>query len=108
MSIAVTFCAQTKRERCHNESGDSFFRWSEAESLPHFIEAEAPGLFQLAKVFKFNSEIDPCAAAEPEPRADNAAMKGPRQSMDRDSRYDVSRKFSGPQHAVVTCRRSTH
>ena len=100
MSIAVTFCAQTKRERCDNESGDSFFRWSEAESLPHFIEPEAQGLFQLAKVFRFNSEIDPCAAAEPEPSADNAAMKGPRQSMDRDSRY-VSRKFFG----TAACRR---
>jgi len=77
MSIAVTFCAQTKCEGCDNESGDSFFRWSEAESLPHFIEPEAQGLFQLAKVFRFNSEIDPCAAAEPEPSARNAAMKGP-------------------------------
>ena len=82
MSSAVTFCAQTKRERCDNESGDSLFRWSEAESLPHFIEAEAADLFQLAKVFKVNSEIDPCAAAEPEPSADNAAMKSWRQSMD--------------------------
>ena len=97
MSIAVTFCAQTKRERCDYESGDSFFRWSQAESLPHFIEPEAPDLFQLAKVFKVNSEIDPCAAAEPEPSAGNAGMKGLRQSMERDSRYDVSRKFSGPQ-----------
>jgi hypothetical protein len=52
MSIAVTLCAQTKRERCDNESGDSFFRRSEAESLPHFIEPEAQGLFQLAKVFQ--------------------------------------------------------
>jgi hypothetical protein len=50
MRIAVTFCAQTKRERCDNESGDSLFRWSEAESLPHFIEPEAQGLFQFAKV----------------------------------------------------------
>jgi len=41
VSIAVTFCAQTKRERCDNESGNSLFRWSEAESLPHFIEPEA-------------------------------------------------------------------
>jgi hypothetical protein len=97
VSIAVTFCAQTKRECCDNESGDSFFRWSEAESLPHFIEREAPDLFQLAKVFKVNSEIDPCAAAEPEPSAGNAGMKGLRQSMERDSRYDVSRKFSRPQ-----------
>jgi hypothetical protein len=105
VSIAVTFCAQTKRERCDNESGDSFFRGSEAESLPHFIEPEAPDLFQLAKVFKVNSEIDRCAAAEPEPSADNAAMKGRRQSMDRDSRSEVSRKFSGPQRAVVTCGR---
>ena len=105
MSIAVTFCAQTKRERCDDESGDSFFRWSEAESLPHFIESEAPDLFQLAKVLKVNSEIDSCAAAEPEPSADNAAMKGQRQSMDRDYRYDMSRKFSAPQHAVLTCGR---
>ena len=82
MSVAVTFCAQTKRERCENESGDSFFRWSEAESLPHFIEPEAQELFQLAKVFRFNSEIDRCAPAEPEPSADNAAMKGWKQSMD--------------------------
>jgi hypothetical protein len=108
MSIAITFCDQTKRERCDNESDNSFFRWSEAESLPHFIEPEAQGLFQLAKVFKVNSEIDPCAAAEPEPSAHNTAMKGPRQSMDRDSRYDVSRKFSGPQRAVLTCGRQTH
>ena len=105
MSIAVTFCAQTKRERCDNESGDSFFRRSEAESLPQFIEPEAQVFFQLAKVFKLNSEIDPCAAAEPEPSAGNAGMKGLRQSMERDSRYDVSRKFSGPQRAVVTCGR---
>jgi hypothetical protein len=105
VSIAVTFCTQPKRERCDNESGDSFFRRSEAESLPHFIEAEAPDLFQLAKVFKVNSEIDPCAAAEPEPSADNAGMKGLRQSMERDSRYDVSRKFSEPQRAVATCGR---
>jgi hypothetical protein len=107
VSIAVTFCAQAKRERCDNESGDSFFRWSEAESLPHFIELEpeAQGLFQVAKAFKFKSEIDPCAASEPEPSADNAPMKGRRQSMDRDSPYDVSRKFSGPQRAVLTCGR---
>jgi hypothetical protein len=54
MSIAVTFCAQTKRERCDNESGDSFFRGSKAESLPHFVEPGAQGLFQLAKVFKLS------------------------------------------------------
>jgi hypothetical protein len=105
VSVAITFCAQTKRERCDNESGDSFFRRSQAESLPHFIEPEAQGLFQLAKVFKINFEIGPCAADEPEPSADNAAMKGPRQSMDRDFRYDMSRKFSGPQRAVLTCGR---
>jgi hypothetical protein len=75
VSIAVTFCAQTKRERCDNESGDSFFSRSEAESVPHFIEAEAPDLFQLAKVFKVNSDVDWCAAAEPEPRAHNTARK---------------------------------
>ena len=103
MSVAVTFCAQTKRERCDNEGGYSFFRCSEAESLPHFIEPEAPDLFQLAKVLKVNSEIDPCAAAEPEPSAHNAPMKGRRQSMDRDSRYDMSPRR--PQRAVVTCGR---
>jgi hypothetical protein len=105
MSIAVTFCAQTKRERCDYESGDSFFRWSEAESLPHFIEPEAQALFQLTKVFKVNAEIDPCAAAEPEPSAHNAPMKGRRQSKGREPHCDVSRKRSGPHRAVVTCGR---
>jgi hypothetical protein len=64
MSVAITFCDQTKRECCDNESDDSFFRWTEAESLPYFIEPEAPDVFQLAKVFKVNSEIDWCAAAK--------------------------------------------
>ena len=50
MSVAITFCDQTKREYRDNENDNSFFRWSETESLPHFIEAEAQGLFQLAKV----------------------------------------------------------
>lgn len=54
MSVAITFCDQTKRERCDNENGDSFFCWSEAQSLPYFIEAEMPYLFQLAKVFKLS------------------------------------------------------
>lgn len=103
MSVAVTFCGQPERERCENEHGYSFFRWSETESLSHFIEFEAPVLFQFAKVFKVNSEIDPCAAAEPEPSAHDAPMKGWRQSMDRDSRYDVSPRRS--QRAVVTCGR---
>jgi hypothetical protein len=105
MSVAITFSDQTKRECRDNENDDSFFRWSKAEPLPQFIESEVPHLFQLAKVFKVNSEIDPCAAAEPEPSADNAPMKGRRQSMDRYSRYDVSRKFSRPQRGVVTCGR---
>jgi hypothetical protein len=61
MSVAITFCDQTERECRDNEDDDSFFRWSEAESVPHFIEAKAPDLFQLAKVFKINSDIDPCA-----------------------------------------------
>jgi hypothetical protein len=64
MSVAITFCDQTKRECRDNENGYSLFRRSEAESLPHFIEPEAPDLFQLAKVFKINSEIDLCAAAK--------------------------------------------
>ena len=54
MSVAITFCDQTKRECCDNENGDSFFRWREAESLPQFIEPETPDLFQLAKVFKLS------------------------------------------------------
>ena len=76
MRVAVAFRCQTEHERREDKYGYSLFRRSEAESLPHFIEAEAPDLFQLANVFKINSEIDPCAAAEPEPSADNAAMKG--------------------------------
>ena len=77
MRVAVAFRCQTEHERREDKYGYSLFRRSEAESLPHFIEAEAPDLFQLANVFKINSEIDPCAAAEPEPSARNAAMKGP-------------------------------
>jgi len=44
MSVAVTFCDQAEYERGDNEYGYSFFRWSEAESLPHFIEFETPVL----------------------------------------------------------------
>src|SRR5437773_10913272 len=76
MRVAVAFRCQTEHERREDKYGYSLFRRSEAESLPHFIEAEAPDLFQLANVFKINSEIDPCAAAEPDPSARNAAMKG--------------------------------
>ena len=72
MRVAITFCDQSKHEGRNNENGYSLFRWSEAESLPHFIESETPDLFQLAKVFKVNSQIDPGAAAEPE-RSGNAA-----------------------------------
>jgi hypothetical protein len=42
MSVAVTFCDQTKRECCNNERGYSYFGWSETESLPHFSEFETP------------------------------------------------------------------
>jgi len=59
VSVAVTFCGQTKHERCDNKSSDPFFRRSKAKSLPNFIEAEAPDPFQLAKISKFNSEVDP-------------------------------------------------
>jgi hypothetical protein len=45
MSVAVTFCGQPEHERCENEHGYSFFRRSETESLPHFIEFETPVLF---------------------------------------------------------------
>jgi hypothetical protein len=45
VSVAVTFCDYTKREHCDNEHGYSFFRGSEAEFVPHFIEFETPVLF---------------------------------------------------------------
>jgi hypothetical protein len=45
MSVAVTFCDQTKREGSDNEYGYSFFRWSEAESVPRFTEFGTPVLF---------------------------------------------------------------
>ena len=71
MRVAITFCDQPKHEGRNAENGYSPFRWSEAESLPHFIEFEPPALFQLAKGFNFNSQIDSCDAAEPE-RSGNA------------------------------------
>ena len=71
MRVAITFCGQPKHEGRNNENGYPFFCWSKARSLPHFIEFETPALFQLAKVFKVNSQIDSCAAAEPE-RSGNA------------------------------------
>jgi len=71
MRVAITFCDQPKHEGRNNENGYSPFCWSEAESLPHFVESETPELFQLAKGFNFNSQIDPRAAAEPE-RSGNA------------------------------------
>jgi hypothetical protein len=67
MRVAVAFRCQTEHECRENEHSYSLFRWSEAESVPHFIESETPDLFQLAKVFKINSEIDPCAAAKQNP-----------------------------------------
>jgi hypothetical protein len=57
MSVAITFCDQTEHERRENKHSYSLFRWSEAESLPHFIEPEAPDPLQLAKVFKVNSRF---------------------------------------------------
>lgn len=45
MRVTVTFCDETEYKRRENEHGYSFFRWSEAESLPHFIEFETPVLF---------------------------------------------------------------
>jgi hypothetical protein len=44
MLVAITFCDQTKYERRENEHGYSFFHWSQAESLPDFIEFETPVL----------------------------------------------------------------
>jgi hypothetical protein len=64
MRVAVAFSCQTKHERRENKHSYPLFRWSEAEPLPQFIESEVPDLFQLAKVSKINSDIDPCAAAK--------------------------------------------
>lgn len=64
MRIAVAFRCPTEHERRENKHSYSLFRGSEAESLPDLIEAEAQDLFQLSKVFKVNSDIDLCAAAE--------------------------------------------
>jgi hypothetical protein len=64
MSVAITFCDQTKRECRDNENDDLLFRWSEAESVPHFIEAKAPDVFQLAKVFEINSWFVPFGVDE--------------------------------------------
>ena len=38
MRVAITFCGQPEHERRNHENGYSFFGWSEAESLPQFIE----------------------------------------------------------------------
>jgi hypothetical protein len=75
MRVAVAFRGQTEHERRENKHSYSFFRWSKAEPLPQFIESEVPDPFQLAKVFKINSDSDPCAAVESEPRVHNPAMK---------------------------------
>jgi hypothetical protein len=64
MGITVTLCAQPQQKRRENKDGYSFFRWSEAESLPHLIEFETPTIFQLAKAFGVNSQFVPRAAAE--------------------------------------------
>ena len=45
MSVAVTFRRQTEDERGENENSYSFFRGSEAESLPRFIKFGTPALF---------------------------------------------------------------
>jgi hypothetical protein len=67
MSVAITFCDQTEHERRENKHSYSLFRWSEAESLPHFIEPEAPDPLQLAKVFKVNSDTRFRIALQPVP-----------------------------------------
>ena len=71
MHVAVIFCADPDQERRQNENRHSFFGRSEEEFLPEAIEFKTPACFQLAKVFKVNSQIDSCAAAEPE-RSGNA------------------------------------
>jgi hypothetical protein len=50
MSVAVTLCNETERERRENENYDSFFRGSEKESLPGLIEFGTPPFFQFSDV----------------------------------------------------------
>ena len=45
MRVAITLCGQPKRERRKDENDDALFCWSEAESLPHFIESKTPVVF---------------------------------------------------------------
>ena len=73
MSVTVTLCAQTERERRENENDHSLFRGSEKESLSGLIEFGTPAFFQLAKPFGVNCQLVPFAAAEPE-RTDNASV----------------------------------
>jgi hypothetical protein len=45
MRIAITLCAQTKRERCENENHHSLFHGSEKESLSGLSEFRTPAFF---------------------------------------------------------------
>jgi hypothetical protein len=45
MGVAVTLCAQPKRERRENEKQYSFFGGSEKEFLPDLIEFGTPAFF---------------------------------------------------------------
>jgi hypothetical protein len=42
MGVAITFCNDTKHKRRKNKYHDAFFRRSEAESLPCFIQFGVP------------------------------------------------------------------
>jgi hypothetical protein len=42
MGVAITLCNDTKHKRRKDKHHDSFFRRSEAESLPHFVQFGVP------------------------------------------------------------------
>ena len=42
MSVAITFCGETKQKRREDKHNDLFFCRSQAKSLPRLIEFEAP------------------------------------------------------------------
>jgi hypothetical protein len=59
MRVAITFRDQSEREGRDNECGYTCLRRGEAESLPHLIEFETPGLANHEYLFGVYS----CAAA---------------------------------------------
>jgi hypothetical protein len=66
MGVAITFCDQPKHECDGNEHCYPSLSRREAESLPHFIEAETPAFFSH-KVTSAASIVIPFAAAELKP-----------------------------------------